>query len=248
RTIEISCDSIDFSINQSILMATVMQLFCVSRRLASKAARTTAKYLKRQAEDPYCVAAREHNYRARSAFKLREIDDKHKLIRPGCTVVDVGAAPGSWSQVAVERSEGGLVVGIDLQAMLPLPGATLLSSMDIREKKTHEAMREALKGRSVDVVLSDMAPSPTGDKSTDHIRLISLCRMVLSLTQQTDSPIPLARDGVFLCKIWDGSERGDFMAELRRVFSSVRLVKPEASRDSSAEMYILSKNPIVGKQ
>ncbi|KAF8357240.1 hypothetical protein PRIPAC_92235, partial [Pristionchus pacificus] len=225
--------------------ATVMQLFYISRRMASKAARTTAEYLKRQAEDPYCVAAREHNYRARSAFKLREIDDKHKLIRPGSTVVDVGAAPGSWSQVAVERSEGGLVVGVDLQAMLPLPGATLLSSMDIREKKTHEAMRGALKGRTIDVVLSDMAPSPTGDRATDHIRLISLCRMVLSLTQQEHSPIPLSKEGIFLCKIWDGTERSQFMSELKEVFSSVRLVKPEASRDSSAEMYILSKNPIV---
>lgn len=230
-------------------MATVMQLFCVSRRAASKAARTTAKYLKRQAEDPYCVAAREHNYRARSAFKLREIDDKHRLIRPGSTVVDVGAAPGSWSQVAVERSRGGLVLGVDLQAMLPLPGATLLSSMDIREAKTHAAMRTALgEARRVDVLLSDMAPSPTGDRATDHLRLIGLCRMVLQLTQQPQQQgeqlqpvLPLAPDGVFLCKIWDGAERAQFMAELKAVFASVRLVKPEASRDSSAEMYILSR-------
>ncbi|GMT18906.1 hypothetical protein PFISCL1PPCAC_10203, partial [Pristionchus fissidentatus] len=222
----------------------VMQLYSISRRLASKSARTTAKYLKRQSEDPYCVAAREHNYRARSAFKLCEIDDKHKLIRPGSTVVDVGAAPGSWSQVAIERSRGGIVVGVDLQSMLPLPGATLLSNMDIREKSTHEAMREALKGKRVDVLLSDMAPSPTGDKGTDHTRLISLCRMVLILSQQENSPIPLSNEAVFLCKIWDGSERSGLMADLRLAFSSVRLVKPEASRDSSAEMYILSRNPI----
>ncbi|GMR41599.1 hypothetical protein PMAYCL1PPCAC_11794 [Pristionchus mayeri] len=230
------------------MTTSVMQLFSISKRLASKSARTTAKYLKRQTEDPYCAAAREHNYRARSAFKLREIDDKHKLIRPGSTVVDVGAAPGSWSQVAVERSEGGRVVGVDLQAMLPLQGATLLSLMDIREKKTHEAMRGALEGRSVDVLLSDMAPSPTGDKATDHIRLISLCRMVLQLTQMEDSPIPLSADAVYLCKIWDGVERKEFMDELKRVFSSVRMVKPVASRDSSAEMYLLSRNPIVVKK
>ncbi|KAJ1372159.1 hypothetical protein KIN20_034238 [Parelaphostrongylus tenuis] len=230
-----------------------------SRLFSSKSKSNTAKYLRRQMTDEFSVKAREHSYRCRSAFKLIEIDDRYDILQPGNIVLDVGCAPGSWSQVVVERCQlisknsPGYLLGIDLQVVSPIPGADILSMSDITSPKTHEIIVKKLNGRSVDVVLSDMAPSPTGDNATDHLRLTEMCRAVFHLfasqttnsttnnaSRNISSPIfQLSNNGKFLCKMWDGTERQPFMLELLTYFKQVRTVKPKSSRDSSAELYLL---------
>uniref|UniRef100_A0A0K0CTD5 FtsJ domain-containing protein n=1 Tax=Angiostrongylus cantonensis TaxID=6313 RepID=A0A0K0CTD5_ANGCA len=198
-------------INPSLLSsAHTLRHFC------SKSKSNTMKYLRRQMTDEFSVKAREHSYRCSL----------------GITVLDVGCAPGSWSQVVVERCQlntktaPGYLLGIDVQVVSPIPGADILSMSDITSPKTHELIAKKLGGRFVDVVLSDMAPSPTGDNATDHLRLTELCRT-------------LSNNGKFLCKMWDGSYRQSFMLELLTYFKQVRTVKPKSSRDSSAELYLL---------
>ncbi|ETN69265.1 ribosomal RNA large subunit methyltransferase J [Necator americanus] len=138
------------------------------RYFASKAKSNTVKYLRRQMKDEFAVKAREHSYRARSAFKLIEIDDRFEMLKPGMTVLDVGCAPGSWCQVVVERcclderTSTGYLLGVDLQVVSPIPGADILSMSDITTSTTQQLISKKLNGRPVDVVLSDMAPSPSG--------------------------------------------------------------------------------------
>ncbi|KAK0418124.1 hypothetical protein QR680_013384 [Steinernema hermaphroditum] len=151
------------------------------RSFATKPSSATRQYLKRQMTDEFAQKAREHSYRARSAFKLLEMNQRYKIISQGDCVVDIGAAPGSWSQVAAEivkplkpTGKQGFVVGVDLQPMLPIPGVVLLPQSDITAPSTHKKIKEALGGRVVDCVISDMAPNPTGDRAMDHTRIISL--------------------------------------------------------------------------
>ncbi|VDM52959.1 unnamed protein product [Angiostrongylus costaricensis] len=212
------------------------------RHFSSKTRSSTMKYLRRQMTDEFSVKAREHSYRCSL----------------GITVLDVGCAPGSWSQVVVERCQlntkttPGYLLGIDVQVVSPIPGADILSMSDITSPKTQELIVKKLDGRFVDVVLSDMAPSPTGDNATDHLRLTELCRTIFRLfAPQTEiytandasinrSPLfQLSNNGKFLCKMWDGSYRQSFMLELLTYFKQVRTVKPKSSRDSSAELYLL---------
>ncbi|KAK0418125.1 hypothetical protein QR680_013384 [Steinernema hermaphroditum] len=219
------------------------------RSFATKPSSATRQYLKRQMTDEFAQKAREHSYRARSAFKLLEMNQRYKIISQGDCVVDIGAAPGSWSQVAAEivkplkpTGKQGFVVGVDLQPMLPIPGVVLLPQSDITAPSTHKKIKEALGGRVVDCVISDMAPNPTGDRAMDHTRIISLCRLALDLT---DTVLPLSSKGLFLCKIWDGSERKHFAEELQRRFRNVSTIKPKASRNDSAELYLLATNKIL---
>ncbi|KAL6727866.1 hypothetical protein Aduo_009705 [Ancylostoma duodenale] len=220
------------------------------RFFASKAKANTMKYLRRQATDEFAAKAREHSYRARSAFKLIEIDDRFEVLKPGMTVLDVGCAPGSWSQVVVERcglkekTSTGYLIGVDLQVVVPIPGADIISMSDITAKETQKLISEKLNGRTVDVVLSDMAPNPSGDSATDHLRLTNLCRTVFHLfvppPECSDPPLfTLSPNGKYLCKMWDGAERKSFMVELLKYFRQVRTVKPKSSRDASAELYLL---------
>ncbi|CAD6197422.1 unnamed protein product [Caenorhabditis auriculariae] len=201
------------------------------------------KYLQRQYKDEFAVRAREHNYRARSAFKLMEIDDRFQILRPGLVVLDVGCAPGSWLQVVSERcllnspaEKEGYLLGIDLQLVLPVPGADILSFCDVTSVSTQKKLQAKLRGRLVDVVLSDMAPNPTGDSGTDHLRLVNLNRTVFHLFNSSENVFQLSRDGVFVCKMWDGEVRSDFIKELSFKFKSVKIVKPAACRDNSAEI------------
>uniref|UniRef100_A0A0R3S031 FeS_assembly_P domain-containing protein n=1 Tax=Elaeophora elaphi TaxID=1147741 RepID=A0A0R3S031_9BILA len=159
-------------------------------------------------------------------------------------VVDVGAAPGSWCQVVADivqpsTYEDAFVLGIDLQPIVPISGVHFLDLSDITAPKTHENIMQLLNGRSVDVVISDMAPNPTGDGGIDHERILSLCTTVLELSVKK-SVIPLVRNGTFLCKIWDGPRREEFIECLRQNFRKVYTVKPKASRDHSAEIYLLA--------
>lgn len=213
-----------------------------SRMFSTKKAKGNLnRYIQRQSSDEFAVKAREHNFRARSAFKLMEIDEKFKILKTDSTVLDIGCAPGSWLQVVVEKCPNGYALGVDLQNVLPIRGADIFSQSDITSLEVQQKIRDKLKNRPVDVVLSDMAPNPTGDNATDHLRLVELCRTVFRLFSE-ENAIELKGNGVFLCKIWDGSARGEFIRELSTRFSTVKTVKPTACRDNSAEMYLFCKN------
>jgi 23S rRNA (uridine2552-2'-O)-methyltransferase len=198
----------------------------------------STRWLQRQLNDPYVEEAKRQGYRGRAAFKLAEIDDKYHLLKPGMTVVDLGAAPGGWSQVAAQRvgltAGKGKVVALDLFAMEPVPGVTQLT-LDMTDGDSSERIREALGGEHADVVLSDMHAPAMGHKSTDHLRIMSLVEVALDLAEEI-----LAPGGAFLCKVLQGGADKELVARLNRSFAKVRHVKPKASRADSAEMYVLA--------
>ncbi|KAI1717343.1 ftsJ-like methyltransferase domain-containing protein [Ditylenchus destructor] len=201
-----------------------------------------ARFVRRQLDDEYVRYARMHDYRARSAFKLLQLNEKLKIISEGDTVIDVGAAPGSWCQVLSEiifpdklkpGKRQGYILGVDIQS-----SNIASKKADITRPATHAELRRRLNGRTLDVVLSDMAPSPTGDHYTDHYRIIALCRCLLGLITSENAPIPLKENGNFLCKIWDGVYEKEFTDELKKHFRRVRGIKPDASRNESSEKYL----------
>jgi 23S rRNA (uridine2552-2'-O)-methyltransferase len=198
----------------------------------------STRWLQRQLNDPYVEEAKRRGYRSRAAFKLAEIDDKHRLLRPGMVVVDLGAAPGGWSQVAAQRIKliagKGRVIAVDLSEMEPIAGVTQLA-LDMTDPEAPDRIREALEGRKADLVLSDMHASATGHKSTDHLRIMALVEAALDLAENS-----LAPGGAFLCKVLQGGASKELVARLNRSFVKVRHVKPKASRAESAEMYVLA--------
>ena len=201
-------------------------------RTAKGRSTSSARWLRRQLADPYVEEAQRRGYRARSAFKLIQIDDKLRLIRRGATVVDLGAAPGSWSQVAVERAgAAGQVVGIDLAAVAPLAGADFLVG-DVREPGAVERLRAALSGPA-DVVMSDMAAPATGHGPTDHLRTMALAEAALDVAEAV-----LVPGGAFVAKVLQGGTEAELLARLKRGFKKVQHVKPPASRSDSAELYV----------
>ncbi|XP_056144537.1 rRNA methyltransferase 2, mitochondrial [Lampris incognitus] len=207
---------------------------------------TTAQHwLFRQLNDPFVKASHDLNYRCRSAFKLLEIDDRFDILRPGYSVVDCGAAPGAWSQVAVERvnSNGkntdlpcGTVIGIDLLNIASLDGAHFLSSHDITDPVTHARILELLPNKQAHVILSDMAPNASGFKEMDHEKLITMCFTLLDLAERVLQP-----EGTLVCKYWDGIFAPKLQEKLSDVFSGVRVLKPKACRKDSAELFFLAR-------
>ena len=203
------------------------------------AGRTQAsrRWLERQLNDPYVARAKREGLRSRAAFKLTEIDDKHRLLKPGAKVVDLGAAPGGWSQVAAKRvragAGGGRVVAIDLLAMDPLPGVECLQ-LDFLDPEAPERLK-ALLGGSADVVLTDMAANATGHRATDHLKIMGLAEAAAEFAREMLKP-----GGVFLAKVLQGGTEGELLASLKRDFGSVKHVKPAASRSDSAELYVLA--------
>ena len=198
----------------------------------------STRWLQRQLNDPYVEEAKRRGYRSRAAFKLAEIDDKHRLLRPGMVVVDLGAAPGGWSQIAAQRVQvmaaKGRVIAVDLAPMGPIGGVIQLA-LDMTDADAPDRIREALDGRKADLVLSDMHASATGHKSTDHLRIMALVEAALDLAEDI-----LAPGGAFLCKVLQGGADKELVARLNRSFAKVRHVKPKASRAESAEMYVLA--------
>jgi 23S rRNA (uridine2552-2'-O)-methyltransferase len=195
---------------------------------------SSTRWLSRQLNDPYVAGARRLGYRSRAAFKLIELDQRFRLLRPGQRVVDLGCAPGGWTQVAVAQvGRHGIVVGIDLAATTPLPGATVLSG-DVRDPATPAAISEALGGLA-DIVLSDMAPAATGHPATDHLRIVALAEDAFALAAQI-----LKRGGAFVAKVFQGGAEGALLAELKRDFAKLRHAKPPASRAESAEAYVVA--------
>lgn len=199
---------------------------------------SSTRWLERQLNDPYVQAAKREGYRSRAAYKLLEIDEKHGLLKRGDVVVDLGAAPGGWSQVAVRKvadDDGrGRVVALDLQEIEPIPGVTTLQA-DFMEDEGLARLRAELGDRKADIVLSDMAAPATGHKQTDHLRIMALCEAALDFAEEI-----LAPEGRFLAKVLQGGTERDLLDRLRRNFRSVRHVKPEASRSDSAELYVLA--------
>ncbi len=186
--------------------------------------------------DPYVQRAKAQGYRSRASFKLMEIDDKDRLIRPGSIVVDLGAAPGGWSQVAAQRMKGsGRIVALDLLEMDGLSGVQFIQG-DFREESVLRQLEETLNGAKADLVLSDMAPNISGVLVSDQARIMHLAELGLDFCRQWLKP-----EGVFLVKVFQGYGYEDFVREMRQVFMEVATRKPEASRDRSAEVYLLGK-------
>lgn len=197
---------------------------------------SSQRWLQRQLNDPYVAESKRLGYRSRAAFKLIEIDDRFKLLKKGQRVVDLGCAPGGWTQIAVQRvgaPERGQVVGLDILPLDPIPGAELLQA-DFTEADAPEKLK-ALLGGPVDVVLSDMAASSTGHRNTDHIRIVMLAELALDFAFEV-----LAPDGVFVAKVFLGGSERELLNPMRQAFRQVRHFKPPASRSESAETYVVA--------
>jgi 23S rRNA (uridine2552-2'-O)-methyltransferase len=195
-------------------------------------------WLERQLNDPYVAEAKRLGYRSRAAFKLAEIDDKYRFLKPGGLVVDLGAAPGGWSQVAVERvkaKEGrGRVVAIDMHDMDALPGLAVFHK-DFLADDAPRLLIEALGGEKADVVMSDMAAHATGHRQTDHLKIMALAEAAFDFARDVLKP-----GGTFLAKVLRGGTEGELLKVMKRHFASVRHVKPKASREDSAELFVLA--------
>jgi 23S rRNA (uridine2552-2'-O)-methyltransferase len=205
-------------------------------RLKTARGRTTSsqKWLLRQLNDPYIQKAKVAGYRSRAAYKLIGIDDKFKILKPGAHVVDLGAAPGGWTQVILERvGPKGRVVGIDLTPMEPLSGAHLISG-DFRNPQVVEQLKSLLMG-SVHVILSDMAAPSTGHPQTDHLRIMGLAEEAFAFAQDV-----LQKDGAFVVKVLRGGTEKELLGLLKKHFEKVTHYKPPASRADSAEMYVVA--------
>ncbi len=203
-------------------------------RSAKGRSASSTRWLQRQLNDPYVDEAKRRGYRARSAFKLAQLDDKLRLIKRGARVVDLGAAPGGWSQVAAERAgPEGRVVGVDLQAIEPMPGAVFLEA-DMLDPEAAEQIDAALNGPA-DLVLSDMAAPATGHAPTDHLRTVALAEAALAFAEAV-----LAEGGGFVAKVLQGGTEATLLARLKRNFARVRHMKPPASRAESAELYVVA--------
>jgi 23S rRNA (uridine2552-2'-O)-methyltransferase len=202
------------------------------RKLAS------TRWLQRQLNDPYVEEAKRQGYRSRAAFKLLEIDDKYHILKPGRIVIDLGAAPGGWSQVAAARvraMEGkGRVIAADLNDIEAVPGVDFLR-LDMTDREAGDEIRVALGGARADVVLSDMAASSTGHRQTDHLRVVALAEAALDIAEDVLEP-----GGAYLAKVLQGGAGQDLVSRLKQGFTTVVHVKPKASRADSAEVYVLA--------
>ncbi|MBR0756437.1 RlmE family RNA methyltransferase [Bradyrhizobium jicamae] len=201
------------------------------RKLSSKL------WLERQLNDPYVAKAKALGYRSRAAFKLLEIDDKYRLLKQGMTVVDLGAAPGGWSQIAAKRTGAvdgkGKVVAIDLLEMGEIPGVTF-AQLDFLNNDAPEKLIAMMGGRA-DIVMSDMAANTTGHRKTDQLRIVGLVETAAQFACEVLNP-----GGAFLAKVFQSGADAELLAQLKRDFATIRHVKPSASRQDSSERYVLA--------
>lgn len=195
---------------------------------------SSARWLERQLNDPYVREAKTKGYRSRAAFKLVELDTKFHFLKKGAVVLDLGAAPGGWSQVAESHAgPGGRVVAADILEMAPIPGVEILQA-DLLDTAAPARLIEALGGRA-DVVLSDMAAPTTGHRATDHLRTTALFEAALDMAEQVLKP-----GGIFVGKVFQGGATGDLLTRVKQRFHDVRHVKPPASRAESVELYLVA--------
>ena len=200
---------------------------------------SSTKWLERQLNDPYVARARSEGYRSRAAFKIKELDEKHKLLRKGMRVVDLGAAPGGWSQVAAaavgSTVEKPLIVGIDYLDMDPIPGVVLLKK-DFTDEDAPAALVAAMGGHKADLVMSDMAWPTTGHRATDHLRIVHLIEIAADFAIHVLNP-----GGAFVAKVFQGGTEHELLHMLKRHFKSTFHSKPPSSRSDSAEAYLVAK-------
>lgn len=206
-------------------------------KTARKRTLSSTLWLQRQLNDPYVVRAKHDGWRSRAAYKLLEIDEKYHLLQPGQRIVDLGAAPGGWAQVAakkVKSFEGqGRVVGIDLLDIEPIAGVEF-AVQDFLAPEAPDLLK-AMLGGEADGVISDMAGNTTGHKKTDHLRIVHLAELATEFAGEVLKP-----GGYFLCKLFQGGETGELVARLKRDYAVVRHIKPNASRADSSELYVLA--------
>jgi len=203
--------------------------------------KSSSAWLKRHVNDPYVHRARAHGYRSRAAYKLVEIAGREGFARPGDAVVDLGAAPGGWAQALAERvGRSGRVVAVDLLEIAPIPGVTVVRG-DFREETVLQRLEDALDGRKLDLVVSDMAPNLSGVRATDQARSVHLCELALAFAKDHLKP-----RGALLVKIFQGTGYPEFLAAMRAVFIAVASRKPAASRGDSKEMYLVGKGLKAG--
>ena len=210
----------------------------VSVKTASKRSTSSARWLDRQLNDPYVAASKRDGMRSRAAYKLKEIDARYHLLKSGQRVIDLGAAPGGWSQIAAERVKSlegkGQVVAIDYLGDAPIPGVDILE-LDFTDDSAEPLLKSKLRDGAADVVLSDMAAPTVGHTNTDHLRIMGLAEQAAAFAIDVLSP-----GGAFLCKVFQGGTERDLLAMLKKNFAVVRHVKPPASRSDSAELYVLA--------
>jgi 23S rRNA (uridine2552-2'-O)-methyltransferase len=209
----------------------------VTVKTAGKRKLSSKLWLERQLNDPYVAKARREGYRSRAAYKLIEMDDKHRFLKPGMAVVDLGAAPGGWSQIAARRvgtaNGKGKVVAIDLLEMGEIPGVTF-AQLDFLADDAPEKLMAMIGGRA-DVVMSDMAANTTGHRKTDQLRIIGLVETAAAFAAEVLNP-----GGTFLAKVFQSGADAELVAQLKRDYASVRHVKPASSRQDSSERYVLA--------
>ena len=202
-------------------------------KTADKRSLSSQQWIKRQLADPYSERARAEGWRSRAAFKLSEIDDRLGLIRKGSRVIDLGAAPGGWTEVALKRGAAA-VVGVDLLPIVPIPGAVLIEA-DFTAPGVDQQLIDAL-GGPPDLVLSDMAHNTIGHRKTDHMKIIALIEIAADFAIRTLKP-----GGAFVTKSFQGGDLGEVMGRLRAAFDEVKIVKPGASRKDSAEVFLVAR-------
>jgi 23S rRNA (uridine2552-2'-O)-methyltransferase len=203
-------------------------------KTANKRSLSSQKWLERQLNDPYVARAKREGYRSRAAFKLLEIDEKFHILKPGQKIVDLGAAPGGWSQIAAQRvGPKGRIVGIDLLPVDPMAGVEFIQ-LDFLDESAPGKLMDLL-GGPADLVMSDMAANTTGHKKTDHLRIIGLAEAAIYFAREI-----LAPGGAFVAKVFQGGTENQLLGDLKRDFAVVRHVKPSASRADSAELYVLA--------
>lgn len=190
-------------------------------------------WLKRQLNDPYVAKAQMDGYRGRAAYKLIEINNKIDVLKPDMVVIDLGAAPGGWSQVAAQA--GCKVIGLDLLPIDPIDGATFFQ-MDFMEDEAPEVLINAMGGAPADLVMSDMAPNTIGHKNTDHLRIMALVELGYDFAKQV-----LKEDGVFIAKVRQGGTEHELLAKIKKDFKTVKHIKPPASRKESSETYLIAQ-------
>ena len=201
-----------------------------------KRTRTSKAWMREHVNDPFVQLAKKEGWRSRAAFKLMEMDDKDRLLKRGEVVVDLGATPGGWSQVAARRvGDSGLVLALDLLEMEPIHGVDFIQG-DFREDDVLARLEEKLNGRGVGLVMSDMAPNMSGVPLVDQARIMYLAELGLAFSQAHLKP-----DGAFLVKVFQGADYEAFLRAMREVFKTIAVRKPEASRDRSAELYLLGR-------
>jgi 23S rRNA (uridine2552-2'-O)-methyltransferase len=213
-------------------------------KTAGKRKASSTQWLQRQLNDPYVAEAKRQGYRSRAAFKLLELNDRYRVLKPGQRVVDLGCAPGGWTQVAVElvgaKKGKGRVLGVDVLETASIDGADILT-LDFLSLGAPEDVKSRL-GGNADIVLSDMAANASGHQQTDHVRIVALAEAAYDFAADV-----LAPGGSFVCKVYQGGAEGELLQRLKRDFAEIRHAKPPASRAESAEVYLVAKG-YLGKR